>query len=322
MRSFLISSADPSTSLHNFNKLAITAPGHGNHGSSSDQITISSVTVRHHTPISPTIREQPTSPSSVQASSGKSSVFSLFSKMPIPSTSKRINRLKSGHIHTVTSQSTTSLTRDTPDLTLEQRTEAVRAAKTILRTVRNDWEFPQSCPPRKPTKPRTTSAVSNGKRSSPARSPPKEEEKTSIERDLLDALNLKDESEYDDSSEEEEEDDEDDLEWRDREESDTDVDVDQPKPNNISAYANENTKSPYRYNAPDSVGENLNEDERKARRLAAQSEEMGWNKGLKNYIEQRDAWTGADKEGKIKVCKSKFAEVCDFLLIYIHGTDH
>ncbi|KAK2790302.1 hypothetical protein FQN53_000068 [Emmonsiellopsis sp. PD_33] len=57
------------------------------------------------------------------------------------------------------------------------------------------------------------------------------------------------------------------------------------------------TPDPYRFESPDAVEESV--VERRARRRRAVREEMGWNEGLRVWVERRDAWTGARAKGGV-----------------------
>ncbi|RMZ86395.1 hypothetical protein DV736_g6378, partial [Chaetothyriales sp. CBS 134916] len=58
-----------------------------------------------------------------------------------------------------------------------------------------------------------------------------------------------------------------------------------------SATVDDCSGNPYKFDTPDAVGDFVRERRRKRRRLIA--EECMWNDGLRNWIRQRDAWTGA-----------------------------
>jgi len=70
--------------------------------------------------------------------------------------------------------------------------------------------------------------------------------------------------------------------------------------------------SPYRFASPDSITPSLTVLREKRRgelkRQMDLSDPEG-NVGLKCWVERRDAWTGANEEGCLKVGRSKFAEV-------------
>ncbi|KAF2016935.1 hypothetical protein BU24DRAFT_431844 [Aaosphaeria arxii CBS 175.79] len=59
--------------------------------------------------------------------------------------------------------------------------------------------------------------------------------------------------------------------------------------------AAKDSTSPYQFDSPDDVGDalELKDRDRKRRRRAALEQEMTWNPGLAQFVERRDAWTGA-----------------------------
>lgn len=59
---------------------------------------------------------------------------------------------------------------------------------------------------------------------------------------------------------------------------------------------------PYKFDSPDSIGDAVGHKsrKRKQKRRAAQEEEMGWNEGLREFVERRDVWTGAASVVKYK----------------------
>jgi hypothetical protein len=54
-------------------------------------------------------------------------------------------------------------------------------------------------------------------------------------------------------------------------------------------------KDPYKFDSPDSIGDDVEQkrQSRKRKRRERQEEEMGWNEGLRTFVERRDVWTGA-----------------------------
>ena len=70
--------------------------------------------------------------------------------------------------------------------------------------------------------------------------------------------------------------------------------------------------SPYRFASPDSIIPSLavlREKRREELKRQMDLSDPEGNVGLKCWVERRDAWTGANEEGCVKVGRSKFAEV-------------
>ena len=81
-------------------------------------------------------------------------------------------------------------------------------------------------------------------------------------------------------------------------ESDSEKD---PKPESSGA------ANPYKFDTPDSVAKSveLKAKERSRRRRAVQDEEAAWNEGLREFVERRDAWTGAAAVRKVGIAQGK-----------------
>lgn len=86
--------------------------------------------------------------------------------------------------------------------------------------------------------------------------------------------------------------------WR-RREDDSDVEL------NIIPPGRKAEK--YVWESPDDIPtpEKIREGQR--RELEA---EMEWNKGLKLWVHRRDAWTGANEDGEVRLGDSRFKDVC------------
>ena len=70
--------------------------------------------------------------------------------------------------------------------------------------------------------------------------------------------------------------------------------------------------SPYRFASPDSITPSLTalrEERREELKRQMDLSDPEGNVGLRCWVERRDAWTGANEEGCVKVGRSKFAEV-------------
>lgn len=63
----------------------------------------------------------------------------------------------------------------------------------------------------------------------------------------------------------------------------------------------------YVWESPDDIPtpERIREEQRRVL-----EEEMEWNKGLKLWVHRRDAWTGANEGGEVRVGDSRFKDVC------------
>ncbi|KAK6504730.1 hypothetical protein TWF481_006669 [Arthrobotrys musiformis] len=171
-----------------------------------------------------------------------------------------------------------------PRMTAAEKQEAVRNAQAILASVRRDWEWAEEL--KKSRRRRMAGAT--------AASPTTSTSLPSIQ-----------------SEEEEDTEDEDDREYRSRDESDSD---DGRQPGSMKAvrsvYPDDEPRSAYRFHDPTAIGgSKITKEERKARRKKDLEEEMKWNDGLRIWIERRDLWTQADKNGRVPIGKSKFEDV-------------
>lgn len=63
----------------------------------------------------------------------------------------------------------------------------------------------------------------------------------------------------------------------------------------------------YVWESPDDIPTPDKIREKQRRELEA---EMEWNKGLKLWVHRRDAWTGANEDGEVRVGESRFKDVC------------
>ncbi|KAF3911560.1 hypothetical protein ABW20_dc0110320 [Dactylellina cionopaga] len=282
---------------------------------SSSKPTKSKTSKDHILSGSPTASRRPFFPSASKSSfsSGNSGgsngfaggIFSLSSLLArMPSSASIIPILSSSHHSdntTVTSVSTGgtnkkmagSTSKDKPSepprMTAAEKQEAARNAQAILQSVRNDWDWAEEL---RKNKRRKTNAPSSPTGSSSAATG-------------LPSLQ---------SEQEEDSEDEDEREYRSRDESDTD---DSKRPNSLSGgklpksvYPDDEPKSAYRFHDPTSIGSpKITKEERKARRKMELEEEMRWNDGLRIWVERRDLWTQADKNGRVPIGKSKFEDV-------------
>ncbi|EGX47864.1 hypothetical protein AOL_s00081g191 [Orbilia oligospora ATCC 24927] len=170
-------------------------------------------------------------------------------------------------------------------MTAAEKQEAVRNAQAILASVRKDWEWAEEL--RKSKRRRMAGAT--------AGSPTTSSSLPSIQ-----------------SEEEEDTEDEDEREYRSRDESDTDDGSRQPGSMKSvrSVYPDDEPRSAYRFHDPNTIGgSKATKEERKARRRKDLEDEMKWNDGLRIWIERRDLWTQADKNGRVPIGKSKFEDV-------------
>lgn len=63
----------------------------------------------------------------------------------------------------------------------------------------------------------------------------------------------------------------------------------------------------YVWESPDDIP---TPDKIKQRQRMELEAEMEWNVGLKLWIHRRDAWTQANEDGEVRVCESRFKDVC------------
>jgi hypothetical protein len=173
-------------------------------------------------------------------------------------------------------------------ITAAEKQEAVRSAKAIIATVRNDWDW--------------ETEMSKSKR----RKTEADERDKSAAADRPTVLSAEDE---------ESQSEEDDREYRSREESESE-DASKIISNGRTGrtrlqdiYPDDEAKNTSRYNEPDALGTRTSGEDLKAKRRKDLEEEMKWNEGLRIWVERRDLWTQADKAGRVPIGKSKFEDV-------------
>ncbi|KAK6345576.1 hypothetical protein TWF718_007486 [Orbilia javanica] len=172
---------------------------------------------------------------------------------------------------------------DPPRMSAAEKQEAVRNAQAILASVRKDWEWAEEL--RRSRRRRMAGAM--------AGSPTTSASLPSIP------------SELDEDTE-----DEDDRVYRSRDESESDDGKQTGSMKSVrSVYPDDEPRSAYRFHDPTAIGGSKpTKEERKARRRKDLEEEMKWNDGLRIWIERRDLWTQADKNGRVPIGKSKFED--------------
>ncbi|KAK6528395.1 hypothetical protein TWF281_009636 [Arthrobotrys megalospora] len=217
---------------------------------------------------------------------------SAASIVPVLSSSHHHSELPSHNSNTTTPQNSRKMaggsSKDKPSepqrMTAAEKQEAVRNAQAILASVRNDWEWAEEL--RKSKRRRVAAEGAT------AGSPTTSTSLPSIQ------------------SEEEDTEDEDEREYRSRDESDTDDGRHAGSAKATkSVYPDDEPKSAYRFHDPTAIGgAKPTRDERKARRKKDLEEEMKWNDGLRIWVERRDLWTQADKNGRVPIGKSKFED--------------
>ncbi|EMC95236.1 hypothetical protein BAUCODRAFT_532348 [Baudoinia panamericana UAMH 10762] len=103
------------------------------------------------------------------------------------------------------------------------------------------------------------------------------------------------------------EDDGEEVEWREREcSSDSDSNGDDSAVTTSSKSSKKSKTSIFKFEGPDSVGEQIREQRqaRKRKRQRALEQELGWNEGLQHWTTRRNAWSGARTAAEVRVLQS------------------